>query len=330
MQPKVLFGPAPMRDIPHVYEPIIQNAGLELVYPPILRQMTEAELMEHLPGCVASLAGSEPYTRAVIAKASQHGLKIIARAGVGYDGVDVAAATEHGVVVTYAPGSNHEAVGEHAMLLILALAKNLPMQLHETRQGNWPRRAQHQVREKTLGIIGLGRTGKALATRALAFRMNILAHDPYTDPTYARKCNIPLVPLEDVLQHADYLSVHVPLTAETRSLICTKTINLMKPTAFLVNTARGEVIQENDLIAALQAERIAGAALDVFEKEPLRNNPLQKLENVLLTPHTAGVDFRSREDMVRFAAQGIAQLWENHWPMEWIVNAEVRENWRLK
>lgn len=322
---KVLFGPAPMRDIPHCYEPLLTAAGFELVYPPFARQMTEAELLQLLPGCVATLAGSEPYTRRVIEAGAAAGLKVIGRAGVGYDAVDVQAATDHGVVVTYAPGSNHEAVGEHTLLLILALAKNLLMQHRETAAGHWPRRAQHPVRERTLGIVGLGRTGRATALRALAFRMNVIACDPYIDGEFARRHNISLVSLDEVLGHADFLSLHVPLTPETRNLIRAETIARMKPTAMLVNTSRGEVIHEADLVEALKANRIAAAGLDVFEHEPLRDHPLQSLPNVILTAHTAGVDFRSREDMVRFAAEGIVDVFAGKWPAERVVNPQVRK-----
>jgi D-3-phosphoglycerate dehydrogenase len=325
MKPRLLFGPAPMRDIPHCYEPTLSAAGLELVYPPFARQMTEDELFALLPGCVATLAGSEPYTRRVIETGAKAGLKVIARAGVGYDAVDVQAATDHGVVVCYAPGSNHEAVGEHALLLLLALAKNLLMQHRETTAGNWPRRAQHPVRDKTLGVIGLGRTGQATATRARAFRMNVIACDPYVDGTFARQHGIPLVGLDEVLTQSDFISLHVPLTPETRNLIRAETIAKMKPTAMLVNTSRGEVVHEADLVEALTAKRIAAAGLDVFEHEPLKNHPFQTLPNVILTAHTAGVDFRSREDMVRFAAEAIAEVLGGGWPAERVVNPEVRK-----
>jgi D-3-phosphoglycerate dehydrogenase / 2-oxoglutarate reductase len=308
MSNRVLFGPAPMRDIPHCYEPLLTEAGLELVYPTAVRQMTEDELMGYLPGCIASLAGSEPYTRRVIEAGAKAGLKVIGRAGVGYDGVDVQACRDFGVTVTYAPGSNHEAVGEHAMMMILAIAKQLIMQDRETRAGRWPRRAQMPVREKTLGIIGLGRTGQALAQRANAFRMNILACDPYVDGEYAKRHNIPLLPLDEVLKHADFLSVHVPLTSETRQIIRADTIGKLKPGAIIINTSRGEVVNEPDLVEALKNKHLAAAGLDVFEHEPLKNNPLQELDNVLLTAHTAGVDYRSREDMVRFAAEGIVKV----------------------
>lgn len=327
MKPRVIVGPAPMRDIPHAFVPVLEPR-FEVVFPLRKAQMTEAELLAQLPGCVASLAGSEPYTRKAIEVAAAAGLKVIARAGVGYDGIDVQAATDNNVLVTYAPGSNHEAVGEHALLLMLALSKALLMQHRETVAGRWPRVAQQPLRGRTLGIIGLGRTGKAVATRALAFGMTVIAADPYVDDTFAKAHGIRLTSQEDVFRTADIVTLHVPLTPETRNLVNAGTLSLMKPSAYLVNTARGEVVNEADLFAALSAKKIAAAGLDVFEHEPLVGSPLQTLDNVILTAHTAGVDVRSREDMVNFAAQAIAKLFAGEWPTEWIVNPGLKGTWR--
>lgn len=328
MKPRVLIGPAPMRDIPHTYQPDLEAAGFEIVYPQRKAQMTGPELLAQLPGCRASLAGSEDYTPEVIATAAAAGLKVIARAGVGYDGVDVDAATANNIVVTYAPGSNHEAVAEHALMVMLALSKNLLWQHHEMKSGRWPRIAQQPLRERTLGIIGLGRTGKALALRALACRMKVMASDPYVDGSWAHAHGVTLTGQEELLRTADIVSLHVPLTPETHNLIRAETIKLMKPTAFLVNTSRGPVVQERDLATALREKQIAAAALDVFVQEPLRDSPLLELDNILLTAHTAGVDVRSREDMAHFAALAIVKLLhEKIWPEEWVVNGEVRDRW---
>ncbi len=327
MKPRVILGPAPMRDIPHTYVPVLEPR-FEVVYPARKAQMTEAELLAQLPGCVASLAGSEPYTRTVIEVAAAAGLKVIARAGVGYDGIDVQAATDNNVLVTYAPGSNHEAVGEHALLLMLALSKDLLMQHRETVAGRWPRIAQQPLRGRTLGLIGLGRTGKAVATRALAFGITVIAADPYVDDTFAKAHGVRLTSHDDVFRTADIVSLHVPLTPETRNLVNAGTLSLMKPTAYLVNTSRGEVVNEVDLFAALSAKKIASAGLDVFEHEPLVGSPLQTLDNVILTAHTAGVDVRSREDMAHFAALAIAKLFDGDWPTEWVVNPELKAKWQ--
>lgn len=324
MKPRVLVGPAPMRDIPHCYAPLLEG-HFELVYPRRAAQMTEAELLDQLPGCVASLAGSEPYTPKVIEAAAKAGLKVLGRAGVGYDGVDVRACTDHGVAVTYAPGTNHDAVSEHALMLMLALAKSLFMQHEKTKAGGWPRIAQLPLRGRTLGLIGLGRTGKAVALRALAFGMTVIACDPYVDGSWAKDHGIPLRSFDEVLAECDVLSLHVPLTDETRTMINASALAKLKPTAHLVNTSRGEVIDEAALYETLKSKRIAGAGLDVFAEEPPKGSPLLTLDNVILTAHTAGVDVRSREDMAHVGALGIVKiLIDGVWPVELGVNPEVR------
>jgi phosphoglycerate dehydrogenase-like enzyme len=325
---KVFIGPAPLRDIEHAYAPALTAAGHELKFGPPSHLLSADQVLELLPGCDASLAGSEPYTAKTIAVAADRGLKVIARAGVGYDAVDLAAATDHGVAVCIGPGTNDNAVAEHAMLLLLAQAKQLLFQDKETRLGTWPRKAFEPVRGQTLGIIGLGRTGKALARRAKAFDMSIMAYDIVWDEDFVKhhgieKANSP----EDVFSRADYLSLHVPLTPITKHLVCERTLKLMKPTAYLVNTSRGPVVNETDLEAALKAKVIAGAGLDVYDKEPLKaGHGLAALPNVILTAHTAGVDRKSRVDMAAAAAKAIIELLQGRWlPDGWCVNPEVKE-----
>jgi phosphoglycerate dehydrogenase-like enzyme len=330
MNRRVLVAPAPLREIEHVYGPILRDAGYAIEYPPrnlprSEQQMSEAELLAQLPGCVASLAGSEPYTPAVIAAAAAAGLKVIARAGVGYDAVDLRAATEHGVVVCYAPGTNQEAVAEHAFMLMLALVRKLREQDTEIRQGHWPRRAVGNLRGNTLGIVGLGRIGKAVARRAIPFGLNVLATEILPDAAFAAAHNVTFVPLDELLKRSDIVTLHVPKTPLTKNLINRDTLALMKPTAILLNTSRGGVVQEQDLYDALSAYRIAAAGLDVYEVEPPKANPLFALDNILLTAHTAGVDQQSRQDMARVPAQAIVKLLAGEWPADWVVNPQVRE-----
>jgi D-3-phosphoglycerate dehydrogenase len=328
MTPKVLIAPAPLKEIEPVYGPQLRAAGYDLVFPARNAQMTEDELLAQLPGCVASLAGSEPYTRRVIERAAAAGLKVIARAGVGYDGVDVAAATAHGIPVCIAPGTNQDAVAEHTFMLILALARNLIAQHTLIKQGQWPRRANLPIRGRTLGVVGCGRIGKAVILRGLAFGMKVVAHDPYADRDFLEKHGVPLLPFEEVLRQGDYVTLHMPMMPGTRQIINAQTLTLMKPTAFLINTARGGVVNEADLSDALQNKRIAGAGLDVFEEEPPTGSPLLTLDNVVLTAHTAGVDQQSRDDMARVAAQAIVRVLSGDWPDGWVVNPEVKEKWK--
>ena len=330
MSRRVLVAPAPLREIEHTYGPILRGAGYTIEYPPrdnflTEQQMSVEELLAQLPGCLATLAGSEPYTREVIAKAAAAGLKVIARAGVGYDAVDLEAATDHGVAVCFAPGTNQDAVAEHAFMLMLALVRKLREQDSEIRKGLWPRRAVGNLRGNTLGIVGLGRIGKAVAQRAIPFGLNVLATEIAPDLAFAAAHNVTLVPLDELLKRSDIVTLHVPKTPLTKYLIRRETLALMKPTAILLNTSRGGVVHEQDLYDALVAKRIAAAGLDVFEAEPPGANPLFALDNILLTAHTAGVDQQSRQDMARLPAHAIVKLLAGEWPADWVVNPQVKE-----
>jgi D-3-phosphoglycerate dehydrogenase len=324
---KVLIAPMTLVGLEGDYSRLLREAGLEVVFAPRPAQMTEPELLEQLHGMSAAIAGSEPYTRRVLEANPQ--LRVIARAGVGYDAVDVAAATERGVAVTITPNTNQESVAEHTFTLILGLAKDLVSQAVAVTQGGWPRRSHQPLRGRTLGIAGLGRIGKAVAVRGAAFRMKLLAYEPFPDREFAQRYGVELVPFERLLAESDYLSLHVPLTAESRHLINRRTLAQMKPTAFLINTARGGLVCEADLLEALKAGKLAGAGLDVLEQEPpVGIHPLAALPNVIITPHAAGVDLQSRDDMAVSAAQAIISLSRGEWPAEKVVNPEVRARFR--
>jgi phosphoglycerate dehydrogenase-like enzyme len=332
MSRRVLVAPAPLRQIEFTYGPILREAGYEIQYPPrnyahTEQQMSVEELLAQLPGCVATLAGSEPYTRAVIERAAAAGLKVIARAGVGYDAVDLQAATDCGVAVCYAPGTNQEAVAEHAFMFMLALSRKLREQDIEMRAKLWPRRAVGNLRGKTLGIVGLGRIGKAVARRAVPFGLEVLATEIEPDHEFAKAHNVTFVPLEELLKRSDIVTLHVPKTPLTKNIMRRETLALMKPTAFLLNTARGGIVHEGDLLEALNAKTIAGAGIDVFETEPPGDHPLFKLDNVLLTAHTAGVDEQSRQDMARLPARAIVKLLAGEWPADWVVNPQVKDKY---
>ena len=324
---KVLITPATLAGLDGEFLRALKGAGFEVAFPSGTRQLTEEELLRELKGIKATLAGSEPYTRRVFKEHPQ--LKVIARAGVGFDAVDTAAATEHGVAVAIAPGTNQESVAEHTFALILALAKNVVSHHHGTRMGSWPRQANLPLRGRTLGIAGLGRIGKAVAVRGIAFGMKLLAYEPFPDKNFVSQHKIPLVSMDRLLAESDYLTLHMPMTPESRYLINKQTLAKMKPSAFLVNTARGGLVCEGDLVAALKAGTIAGAGIDVFEEEPPPlDNPLFALDNVVFTPHTAGVDLQSRDDMALSAAQAIVSLSKGQWPAEKIVNPQVQAKFR--
>ncbi len=323
----VLIGPSTLTKTDGPWLRTLTGAGFTPVYPPRQGLLTEAELLDLLPGVAASLAGSETYSARVLAACPN--LRVVARVGVGYDAVDLAAATARGVAVTIAPNTNHDAVAEHTFALILGAAKRLADAHNAVKAGQWPRQATLPVRNRTLGIAGLGRIGKAVALRGAAFGMRLLAFEPFPDVSFVANHHVALVPFERLLAESDYLTLHLPLTPESKYLINRQALAKMKPTAFLVNTARGGLVCEADLCAALRERRIAGAALDVFECEPCpADNPLLKLDNVLLTPHNAGVDTQSRDDMALSAAEAIIDLSRGGWPAEKVVNPEVRAKFR--
>jgi D-3-phosphoglycerate dehydrogenase len=324
---KVLITPMTLAGIDSPYQGVLRDAGFELVFPKRAFLLTEQELLDVLPGICGVIAGSEPYTPRVLS--ANPALRVIARAGVGYDAVNVPAATERGVVVAIAPGTNQESVAEHTFALILALAKDVPSQHAAIRAGGWPRRPNLPLRGRTLGIAGLGRIGKAVAERGSAFRMRLIAYEPYPDRAFAKRFGVELVSFEQLLAESDFLSLHLPLTEQSRHLMDKKTLFRMKPTAYLVNTARGGLVCEADLCEALETGRIAGAGLDVFEEEPTQaGNPLFRFEKVVVTPHAAGVDLQSRDDMAVSAARTIVALSRGQWPAEAVVNPEVKARFR--
>ncbi len=319
---KVLITPTILARVEGPHLQVLRDAGLEFSFPPRQVLLSAEELLEQVPGVSAIIAGSEPYPRRVFEAAKD--LRIIARAGVGYDSVDLAAARDHGVLVTITPGANQDAVAEHTFALILGLAKRLRAQDLPIRAGQWPRLPGVPLRGKTLGIAGLGRIGKAVAVRGAAFDMRLLAYEPVPDAAFVERYGITLVPFERLLADSDFVTLHVPLAAESKHLINKRTLALMKPSAYLVNTARGGLVCEADLLEALTAGKLAGAGLDVFEKEPPGQNPLFALDNVLVTAHTAGVDWQSLSDMAVSAARAVAAVSRGEWPAEQIVNPEIR------
>ncbi|HYK83220.1 MAG TPA: phosphoglycerate dehydrogenase [Gemmatimonadales bacterium] len=225
-------------------------------------------------------------------------LRVIARAGTGVDNIDVPAATRRGVVVMNAPGANTVSAAEHAMGLLLALVRHIPWAAEAMRRGEWDRKRfeGRELRGKTMGIVGLGRIGGHVAQLAQAFGMQVVGHDPYLSPERAAELRVRLLPLEQLLRQADVVTLHVAHTEQTHHLINAERLKLMKPTAVLVNTARGELVDEAALADALREQRIGGAAVDVFAVEPLpADAPLRKLERVILTPHLAASTAEAQE-----------------------------------
>lgn len=247
------------------------------------------------------LAGSEPYTEQVFA-ACPH-LRVLSRIGVGYDNIDVAAATRHGVAVCTAAGANAASVADMTMALLLALARHL-IPLHaRTAAGAWEPRQAMELDGKTLGVVGTGRIGRATVARARAFGMRVLGYDAVPDPDWADQNDVTYTTLEALLGQSDFVTLHAPLTDDTRWLIGSPQLALMRRGAYLINTARGELVDEAALAVTLRSGQIAGAALDVFAAEPPAGSPLLGLADVVLTPHVASATREADNRVVRVAVE---------------------------
>ena len=255
------------------------------------------ELTKALPGAHALVVRSETRVTADVMAMAPH-LRVIARAGTGVDTIDVASATRRGIAVMNAPGANTVSAAEHAFGLLLALVRHIPPAAEAMRRGEWDRKRFEgtELRGKTMGVIGLGRIGGHVAHLARAFGMSVVAHDPFLPDDRAVELEVKLLPLEQLLRAADVVSLHVALTDDTHHLINAQRLALMKPGVMIINTARGELIDEGALAAAVQEKRIGGAAIDVFATEPLpADSPLRGLDRVILTPHLAASTAEAQE-----------------------------------
>jgi D-3-phosphoglycerate dehydrogenase len=245
-------------------------------------------------------------------------LRVIGRYGIGVDNIDCDAADERGIAVVYAPGYCLREVADHALMMLLACSRKLVPMHNMMMQGAWGRDTAAPIRglfTQTLGIIGLGQIGREVAKRGQALGMMLLASDPAVDAATAARHGATLVSQEELLSRADFVTLHTPLDASTRHLIGTRELAAMKPTAFLINTSRGPVIDEAALAVALKQRRIAGAALDVFHTEPLpAASPLSKLDNVLLTPHIAGLSDEGQALCREMIANAMAEVLAGGWP----------------
>ncbi|MDY0088714.1 MAG: phosphoglycerate dehydrogenase, partial [Coriobacteriia bacterium] len=268
------------------------------------------ELCEQLPHYDALVVRSQTRVTADIIEAG-HNLKVIGRAGVGVDNIDVDAATRCGIVVVNAPAGNTVSAAEHTMALMLSLARNIPQADADMHKGLWSRGKLigSELRGKVLGIVGLGNIGSLVATRAQAFEMRAIAYDPFVSTEYARAFKVSLVSLEELLSQSDFITLHIPLAAATRNLIGAAQLEMVKPTARIINCARGGVVDEEAVAAALKDGSLAGAAFDVFAEEPPANSPLLSAPHCVLSPHLGASTVEAQTNVsVDIADQVIAVL----------------------
>lgn len=307
---------------------MLNEAGFEVLPSDKQVEAFQADcLIEQLAGCAAVIAGSEPYTAEVLAASPD--LRVIARTGVGFDAIDTAACNRAGIAVCVTPGVNHHAAAEQAIALLMGVARGFPTADRMVREGRWGYVAQPRVIGSTIGLVGLGRIGQAVATRAVGLGLKVLAFEPQPPEEFVAQWNIELTSLEDLLGRSNYVSLHCPYTKDSHHLMDAERFAQMKKGAVFINTARGLLVDETALVAALRSGHLRGAGLDVFEVEPLPlESELIKLPNVLLAPHLAGADNESRNDTLSMSADTLIQLANGEWPADRIVNLKGVTEWK--
>jgi len=304
MKPRILLTTTSFQDTPGPHHEKLAATGWEIVT--ARGPLSEADTLALVGDIDGYICGDDAITRAVLEKARPR-LKVLSKYGIGVDKIDVKSCTEFGIPLLFTPGVNHTTVAEHTFLLLLALEKNLLFHCDSTRSGGWKRTTGHELLDKTIGIVGMGRIGKEVAIRAKAFGMKPIGYDVYWDEAFAKEHGIPrAATLDEVFKQADYISLHTNLTPETRDLINAKTIATMKPGVIILNCARGEIVNTADIAAALASGRVAGYGTDVLDEEPPRaDHPLTKLPNCVVTPH---IGSRTSESVQRQALAAVTNL----------------------
>lgn len=296
----------------------LERAGCELIPNDLGRSLREEELRARLGGVDALITGTDEVSERALQAADR--LKVISKHGVGLDGIDLEAARARGIVVTATPGAADHSVADMALALLLAVMRRLVTACTQTREGRWPKLIGGELQGKRLGIVGLGRIGRQVARRAMGFGMEVQAYDPLPDPDWAQRHGVRYVSLEELLRTSDVVSLHAPLTAETRRLLDAERLALLRPGAVLINTARGELVDEEALLACLREGRISGAGLDVFAVEPLpAGHPLLGMEQVVVSPHMASYTREALARMGEMAAENVLRVLRGEEPLVRIV-----------
>lgn len=299
-----------------------QKRGLEYVWAP-QTPFDQRNVIEELKNADAGIIDIEPYGEDIFKKINKS-CKILTRFGVGYDKVDLKAASKYNIAVARTAGANTVGVAEMAIMLMLSAQRQLKKNMRFVSEGNWVKEVSHEITGSTVGIVGFGAIGQYVAKLLSGFDCNIIAYDPYPNLKAAEERNVKLVSLEELFKTADTITVHVPYMKETHNIINLELIKTMKPSAVIVNTSRGNIINEADLYEALAQNIIAGAGLDVFGVEPLPlDSPLLKLDNIILTPHTSSQTEESLWRIYEMAIDITADFFEGK-ESEHILNPDYK------
>lgn len=313
MPHKVLLTTPKFLEFESFVREYLRDSSCEVVEHQQHRVMNEARLQEIIGPADGLITGLEPVTERVLAAAPN--LKVVSAGGVGHDHIDLDAATRHGVAVCICAGCNNHSVAELAFGLLLGLARQVYTADRAIRAGEWTRVTGPELWGKTIGIVGLGRVGKSVALLARGFGMRVLATDIVWDITFANEHQLTYVPLPRLLAESDVVTLHCPLTPRTRKLIDEQALARMKPGAYLINTARGPIIDEAALVRALRSGKIAGAGLDVFETEPRENNPFVDLPNTILTTHVGGASNEAVARSLELALMNVTAVLDGRPPV---------------
>lgn len=321
---RILLSTTSYQDTPGPHHDLLASSGAEIVRE--RGPLSEARMLELAGDFDAFLCGDDVISRAVLEKATPR-LKIISKYGIGVDKIDVKACTEMGIPLSFCPGVNHTTVAEHTFALMLALFRQLVTEVNYVAEGNWKRLTGHEIMGKTIGIVGLGRIGREVATRAKAFGLKVIAHDVYWPEEFAKEHDIERAQgLTQLFREADILSLHSNLTDETRDMISAKSFPNMKDGVVILNCARGELVNAADMAEALESGKVAGYGTDVLDEEPPSpDHVLLKAKNCIITPHIGSRTYESVVRQATMATENLLSMLRGEKPRAQVNDAPIPE-----
>lgn len=319
---RILITTTSYQDIPGPHHDLLESTDVDIIRE---RGPLSEEQMLGLVGDIdAILCGDDVITRKVLDKAAPR-LKLLSKYGIGVDKIDVDAASEMGIPLSFCPGVNHTTVAEHTFALLLGLNRRLVDEVNHTRSGEWKRLTGHEIMGKTIGVVGLGRIGKEVAIRAKAFGMDVIGYDVWWDTEFTEQYGVKRADDMDALfAESDVISLHTNLTDETRELICEKSIARMKAGVMILNCSRGEVVKTEDLIAALESGKVGGYGADVLDIEPPpADHPLLKAPNCMITPHIGSRTYESVQRQAMMAATNLLNMLNGEQPLAQVNKVDI-------